>query len=52
MSPVVVKEPAVPSLPLDIGGGAGSENNVNTVEFKEWCRIEIDLALKVSSTVE
>ncbi len=46
--PILVREPALPSL---LGGGIDIENNVNTVEFKEWCQTEIDLALKVSSTV-
>eukprot|EP01083_Nonionella_stella_P060819 158617_1 len=46
MNTILVKEPAVPSLPLKIGGGPGCENNVNKVEFKEWCQTEIDQAVK------
>ncbi len=49
---VIVREPAIPELPLIIGGYSGSDkNNVETVEFQEWCKTEIDMALKVSSTV-
>ncbi len=49
--PVVVKEPAAPSLLADIVGGSGSENDVDTVEFKNWSKIVIDMALMVSRKV-
>ncbi len=49
--PVIVKEPAAPSLPLDIGGGSGSANDVNLVEFQKWSKVEIEMALKVSRKV-
>ncbi len=51
MNPIIVRDPAVPSLPLDIARGSGRENNVETVGFQELCRAEIDMALKVSSIV-
>ncbi len=50
MDPVVVREPAIPSLPTSMGCGPGSDsdNSVDTVEFKEWCRVVLDKAKKVS----
>ncbi len=51
MDPVIVMEPAAPSLQLEFEEGPGTENNLDAVVFEKWGRNAIDVVVKVSSTM-